>query len=78
MDATAAPPPESATAWLATIFSAKAVGRGAVVRRSAQWVEREVGRERLIAEVRRRGFHLVESGGQLIVICNATGLRVIC
>jgi hypothetical protein len=72
------PLPGSADTWLQTIFSAKAVRRGAVVRRSAAWVEREVGRERFIDEVRRRGFHMVESGGQLIVICNGTGWRVVC
>ncbi|MBI1217864.1 MAG: N-(5'-phosphoribosyl)anthranilate isomerase [Rhodobacteraceae bacterium] len=65
-------------AWIDLIFSAQAVARGAVVRRKATWVAREIGRDRFIAEVRQRGFHLVETGGQLIVICNPGGLRVIC
>jgi hypothetical protein len=64
--------------WIAEIFSAKAAKRGAVVRRSVAWVEREVGRERLVDEVRRRGFHLYESGGQYIVICHRGGVRKIC
>ncbi len=64
--------------WIALVFSAKAAARGGVVRRSAAWVEREVGRDRFVAEVRRRGYHLVETGGQLIVICNSGGLKVIC
>jgi hypothetical protein len=41
-------------------------------------VEQEIGRERLILEVRKRGFHLVEYGGQFIVICNSGHLQVIC
>jgi hypothetical protein len=64
--------------WMDLVFSAKAVARGGIVRRSAAWVEREVGRDRFVAEVKRRGYHLVETGGQLIVICNSGGLRVIC
>ncbi|ARC88408.1 N-(5'-phosphoribosyl)anthranilate isomerase [Rhodovulum sp. MB263] len=68
-------PPDS---WIALVFSAQAVAKGGVVRRSRHWVEREIGMERFVAEVRRRGFHMVECGGQLIVICNPHGLRVIC
>lgn len=64
--------------WVAQVFSARAASTGGVVRRSSDWVEREVGREAFVAEVKRRGFHLVETGGQLIVICNRGGLRVIC
>lgn len=64
--------------WIAQVFAAQAVQKGAVVRRSVSWIEREVGRTRFVAEVRRRGFHLIENGGQFIVICNQSGLRVIC
>lgn len=55
--------------WLDQIFAAKAVGKGGVIRRSAAWVENEIGRDRFIAAVRLRGFHLLEGGGQFIVIC---------
>lgn len=54
---------------IAQIFSAKAA-QGGVVRRSIAWVEREVGRERFMTEVRRRGFHLLASHTQFIVICH--------
>ena len=64
--------------WLAELFSAKAVQRGGVVRRAVRDVEREIGREALIREVQRRGFHLIECGGQFIVTCNAGQMRVIC
>lgn len=67
--------PES---WTALVFSAKAVAKGGVVRRSRAWVDREIGLARFIAEVQSRGFHMVECGGQLIVICNSDGFRVIC
>ncbi len=64
--------------WIEEIFSAKAVSKGGIIRRDLHWIDREIGRERFIAEVRRRGFHLVQTGGQWIVICNSGFFRVIC
>ena len=62
--------------WIKQIFSAKAVERGAVVRRSVAIVEREVGRERLIREIDERGYHLIECGGQFVIICNGGRIRL--
>lgn len=72
------PPPINTRAWLDDLFSAKAVSRGGIVRRAVRDVEREVGRAALMAEIRRRGFHLIECGGQFIVICNPGQMQVIC
>lgn len=63
--------------WLRQLFSAKAVETGGVIRRSVKDVERKIGRDVLELEVRRRHFHLVEAGGQFIIICAKGGLRVI-
>lgn len=68
----------SANSWLSQVFSAQAVARGGIVRRSVTWVDREIGRAQFLAAVRSRGFHLIENGGQFIVICNQSGLRVLC
>ena len=64
--------------WAEAVFSAKAVERGGIVRRAVRDVERELGRAAFVHEVRRRGFHLVECGGQFIVICNTGQVQVIC
>jgi hypothetical protein len=56
--------------WLAGVFSAKAAASGGVIRRNRHWVENEIGRDRFMAEVRARGFHLLETGNQFIVICH--------
>jgi hypothetical protein len=64
--------------WGRRIFNAKTVQRGGVLRRSVRDVEREIGREALVAEVKARGFHLIECGGQFIIICNPGHMRVIC
>jgi hypothetical protein len=71
-------PPLLAQGWLDELFTVKAVGKGGIVRRAVRDVEREVGRQALIAEVRRKGFHLVECGGQFIVICNPGLMQVTC
>ena len=62
--------------WLDQMFSAKAVQSGGVIRRSVATVEREIGRELLLEEVERRGFHLIECGGQMVVICNGGRIRI--
>ncbi|MCF1710113.1 N-(5'-phosphoribosyl)anthranilate isomerase [Tabrizicola sp. J26] len=64
--------------WIEEVFSAKAVSKGGVIRRDLAWIDREIGRNRFVAEVRSRGFHLVETGGQWIVICSSGFFRVIC
>ncbi|EIE49767.1 hypothetical protein C357_17103 [Citreicella sp. 357] len=65
-------------AWRAQLFSAKAVGAGGVLRRKKSDVHRELGYEALLAEVRARGFHLLECGDQYVIICNPGQMRVHC
>lgn len=62
--------------WLRNVFSAKAVGRG-VIHRAIRDVERNVGRDAFLHEVRRRGFTLVENGDQLVVFCNREPVRLV-
>ena len=71
-------PPIVNQTWCDAVFSAKAVEKGGIVRRSCRDVDREIGRENFVREVRQRGFHLVEVGGQYVVICNAGHMNVIC
>lgn len=62
--------------WISVIFAARAA-QGGVVRRSIAWVDREVGRDLFIAEVRRRGFHLLASSTQFIVVCNRDPVQML-
>lgn len=66
----------AADIWLARIFAAKAA-EGQVIRRNIAWVDREIGRARFEAEVRRRGFHLLQTADQLIVICHSGPIHVL-
>jgi hypothetical protein len=45
--------------WIAEVFSAKSVARGGVIRRDLRWIDRGIGRDRFIAEV-RAGFILLK------------------
>jgi hypothetical protein len=74
MDVARHPAPEI---WIAQVFAAKAVKRGGVIRRSVSLVEREIGRDRFVAEVQERKFHLLECGGQFVVVCNRNPIRMI-
>ncbi|WP_158514962.1 hypothetical protein [Nioella nitratireducens] len=51
---------------------------GGVIRRRKADVEREIGLARLELAVRRRGFHLVEAGHQVVIICDPRDVRLIC
>ena len=55
--------------WIDQIFSARAATTGGVIRRNVDWVEREIGRDRFYLEVRRRGFHLMRTGNQYVILC---------
>jgi hypothetical protein len=72
------PPPLLAQAWLDDVFAAKAATKGGIVRRAVRDVEREIGKATFVREVRKRGYHLIECGGQFIVICNTGQMQIIC
>ena len=63
-------------AWVDLVFSAKAA-QGGVVRRAIGWVATEVGHDRFAEEVRRRGFHLLLTQTQYIVICKGGPVRML-
>ncbi|MEL6839117.1 MAG: hypothetical protein AAFP85_07475 [Pseudomonadota bacterium] len=63
-------------AFFHQLFGAKTAQKGGIVRRAVRDVEREVGRAAMIAEVERRGFHLLECADQFIVICRRDHLTV--
>ena len=64
--------------WLEQIFRAKAAVTGGVIRRKVRDVDREIGRDALELEVRRRGFHLLECGGDFVIVCSSAPIRIVC
>jgi hypothetical protein len=63
--------------WLCQMFSSKAAQKGAVIRRSIHWVEREVGQDRFFEEVERRGYHLIRTADQFVVICHGGPVHIL-
>lgn len=64
--------------WMQRLFDAKAARQGGVVRRSTRDVELVVGRAAFEAEIRRRGYHAIQNGDQIVVFCNNEPIRVLC
>ena len=63
--------------WIVHLFSARSAAEGGTVRRKVSDVERLIGRERFLFEVRRRGYRVVENAGQFIVFCNTEPVYVL-
>jgi hypothetical protein len=63
--------------WLNQIFASEAAKSGGVVRRSIEDVERKVGRRAVELAVRQRGWHLIECGGQFVIVCSREQVRII-
>lgn len=69
--------PHPADHWINQIYATKSARSGGVVRRKIDWIEREIGRDRFEAEARKRGFHVIEAGRQLIVVCSPGPIRML-
>ncbi|MHA6266679.1 N-(5'-phosphoribosyl)anthranilate isomerase [uncultured Aliiroseovarius sp.] len=73
-DMTPFPRPET---WLMQLFTSPAAMKGGIVRRQTCDVDSIIGRKRLLQEVARRGFHVIENAGQYIIFCNTDPVRVL-
>jgi hypothetical protein len=63
--------------WLNQLFSAGQTAQGNIVRRKKSSVAKYSSMQQLENEVRRRDFHMVETGDQVIVICNSGHLQIL-
>ncbi|WP_322866140.1 hypothetical protein U5922_008015 [Aquicoccus sp. G2-2] len=61
--------------FLRDLFASKAVQQGQVIRRKARDIERIIGFDALIDELRKRGFRAVENNGQIVIFCNRAPIR---
>jgi hypothetical protein len=65
----------SADHWISHLFSSQAAREGGVIRRKLRDVERFVGRDAFLAEMKRRGFPVIENAGQFVIFCNREPIR---
>lgn len=59
------------------VFAAKAVNLGGIIRRSVRGIDRVVGWDMFVSELRRNGFHAVENAGQMLIFCNQKLVRMV-
>ena len=64
--------------WVRQIFDAQQVDRGGIVRRSKADVEKFASFAEILAEVKRRGYHLIETGDQYVIFCHEGSLQIHC
>ncbi|WP_394177528.1 N-(5'-phosphoribosyl)anthranilate isomerase [Yoonia maritima] len=64
--------------WLMQVFQCRATKIGGVIRRQIIDVEREVGADAFVGEVRRRGFRLIRTNHYYVIICDDGPIRLIC
>ncbi len=64
--------------WLDQVFEAGQVNAGGVVRRSISDVDRLVGIDVFVDECRRRGYHVIETGDQMVILCHEGGMTIHC
>jgi hypothetical protein len=68
-------PPLSPQQFFSEFFGSNAARRGEVIRRKVRDVERYIGRDVFLDEMRRRGYPVVENAGQFVVFCNCEPIR---
>ena len=64
-------------AWVDQIFQADAA-KGGVVRRARADVDKYASLTEIIAEACARGFHVIETGDQVVVLCHPGQLVIHC
>ena len=68
----------TAQQWIRQIFRAQALRNGGIVRRKIASVMQNASPTDLEAEVLRRGLHMVVSGDQYVILCNAGEFHLVC
>lgn len=67
------------TRWIRRIFTAGATQHGGIVYRGVDQVRRWASLKELKAEVRERGFHLLQVGDLYVIVCQSpASIKVVC
>ena len=64
--------------WIDQMLQAEIVKREGIVRRNIGDVSKYASHQELLAEVRNRGYHLIQTGDQYVVICNPGAIQLWC
>ena len=66
------------SAWVDRIFDAYQVQAGGVVRRATRNVERYGAFDEIVRRAQANGWHVIETGDQIVVLCHEGSLVIHC
>lgn len=67
------------SAWVDQMFmGSQQANGGGVVRRSVQDVDRYTAMKEIVARARDQGFHVLETGGQIVLLCHEGEVIIHC
>jgi hypothetical protein len=66
------------SSWVDQIFKAAQTGSGGVVRRSIYDVQRLGVLEEIVDRAIDEGWHVIETGDQIVVLCHPGRLNILC
>jgi len=59
------------------MFESETAKKGGVIRRKVSDINKYASVQLLVAEVKRRGFPMLETGGWFVIFCNSQPYKVI-
>lgn len=65
-------------AWIEQWFAANQANTGGVIRRNREDVDKYTSLDEVIAEARQNGWHVIETGDQVVVLCHTGALHIHC
>lgn len=63
--------------WIESIFSARIATEEGIVRRKKTSVEKYASKKELVAAVKLRNYHLIETGDQFVIVCNSGAVKIV-
>ena len=64
------------SAWVEQFFQASSASNGDVIRRAKSDVEQYSSLQEVVDEAEKHGFHVVETGDQIVVLCHQGTLHI--
>lgn len=66
------------SAWVDQMFNAQQTATGGVVRRSVDDVMRYDALSEIIMRAQQSGWHVIETGDQIVVLCHPGSMQIFC
>ena len=64
--------------WVTDIFRADQAANGGIVRRSIASVQQYATIEEVVDAAKQRGFHVIITGDQVVILCHPGEMIVLC